>query len=397
MLSFSELLPVGLGLLLALGTLFVLSSAGTLTVAEHRFGSVDGLRGILALLVVFHHAGVWYIFVREGEWRAPPGNFYNQIGQGSVSLFFMITAFLFTRKILDARFSGKPLDWRRLWVARFYRLAPLYLVSILIMGGLVAVLTEVELHESPYTLLRNCMSWLSFTVLGNPDVNGYTDTWQLNAGVAWSLPYEWCFYVCLPLIALLLGTRPPVRFVVLSLLGAAFFLYAMSRAMWVPKLSEAMMFAGGFVAALTMRVRWLARFARTPVAALLVIGLLGCEYTQFSSAFGYAQLLLLSAAFVLLAAGNDVFGLLTSRAARTLGAITYSVYLLHGILLFVVFGLVVGHERARSFTAGEHWALVLLLVPVLLVVSALSYRWIELPAMRFAQLRAGVLPASKLD
>ena len=49
------------------------------------------------------------------------------------------------------------------------------------------------------------LHWLSFTITAMPNLN-LTPT-PLIAGQAWSLPYEWWFYLSLPLAGALLGTR----------------------------------------------------------------------------------------------------------------------------------------------------------------------------------------------
>ena len=61
--------------------------------SESRYASIDGLRGYLAFGVFVHHAIITLIFLRTGVFDFPPSNFYSQLGQGSVALFFMITGF----------------------------------------------------------------------------------------------------------------------------------------------------------------------------------------------------------------------------------------------------------------------------------------------------------------
>ena len=72
-------------------------ATGAVPVA-HRYRSLDGLRGYLALFVVIHHAAIWHGFARTDVWHGPPSHLYNQLGQGSVATFFMITGFLFFGK-----------------------------------------------------------------------------------------------------------------------------------------------------------------------------------------------------------------------------------------------------------------------------------------------------------
>jgi peptidoglycan/LPS O-acetylase OafA/YrhL len=72
-------------------------------------------------------------------------------------------------------------------------------------------------------LLKNALHWLAFTVFQAPDLNGFNPTSLIVAGVTWSLPYEWFFYLCLPVLALLSGRRPPILFLVIGVASTAVF------------------------------------------------------------------------------------------------------------------------------------------------------------------------------
>src|SRR5476649_2958569 len=60
-----------------------------------RTGSLDGLRGILALAVMIHHSFTAYGYFMRGQWIWSSSSIFNQLGQSSVAMFFMITGFLF--------------------------------------------------------------------------------------------------------------------------------------------------------------------------------------------------------------------------------------------------------------------------------------------------------------
>lgn len=98
-------------------------------VTEHHLQSLDGLRGLLATFVFFHHSMIWYFYIQDGVWQSPPSSLFYYFGSGSVIMFFMITAFLFFSKITSNAHS-KEFDWLRLYVSRFLRIAPLYLFAI---------------------------------------------------------------------------------------------------------------------------------------------------------------------------------------------------------------------------------------------------------------------------
>ncbi|MGY0194766.1 acyltransferase family protein [Leptothrix sp. BB-4] len=338
-----------------------------------RHASIDGLRGYLALSVFLHHGCIWFFHLRTGRWETPPSNLYVHLGQTSVALFFMITAFLFVTKVLDA--SQRPIDWLRLYVGRVMRLTPLYLLAMALLFAVVAWRSGGQLQEPPADLLRHATEWLLFSVGGTQDLNGVRDTLVIVAGVTWSLPYEWFFYLCLPLLALATGRRPPLAAHLAGLLALLFLL------VWHPHAMQMSAFLGGVLAALCVRSPGLRERASRPAASLLVIALLAVAVARFPGAYQAVPMLLVSLAFCLIAAGSSLFGLLTCRTSRVLGEMTYSLYLLHGLLLYALFEGVLGAERAAGLSATQHWLMVLVLCPVLILLSQLAYRMVEQPGL----------------
>ncbi len=69
-----------------------------------------------------------------------------------------------------------------------------------------------------------------------------------------------------------------------------------------------------------------------------------------------------------MALGNDLFGLLSRRGLKTLGEISYSIYLLHGIVLYVVFTLCNGF----AVTGGSVTSYLAFLPFILLLVCGIS-------------------------
>jgi len=105
--------------LIALLFCTVLGRRRTKVLTLSRYPTVDGLRGYLAFFVFLHHTVITYFYIATGEWRVPPSNLFTQLGQASVSLFFMITAFLFYGKVLDNK--NGSIDWLKFFVGRLMR------------------------------------------------------------------------------------------------------------------------------------------------------------------------------------------------------------------------------------------------------------------------------------
>lgn len=338
-----------------------------------RYSSLDGLRGYLALAVFVSHASIWYFYLRSGIWDVPPSNVYTQLGQSSVSLFFMITGCLFWSKLLDGR--TQPIDWSRLYLSRLLRLAPLYFVAV---GGVMLVSfgrAGFALQEAPKVVAGQMAAWLVFTIPGISPVNGFVETIPL-AGAVWSLPYEWLFYACLPIGAFCLRASTPVVWLAVSV-GAVTFLTMVMPDVRVPMLYA---FAGGIAAASLARISAVRTMLAQGVWGAIAIASLAITLFLFPTAYTLPAILLLSGAFLIIACGNSLYGMLEWPASVALGEMAYSLYLLHSLVLFFVYRLVLA-EQAASFSPIGHWTIVLCVVPVLILLCFATFRLIEKPAM----------------
>ena len=374
-MSATSVLPAILSVLVALGTAAALGRRIGVAPLADRFATIDGLRGYLAFLVFVHHACIWHFYARTGDWSLPPSALYTHFGQASVVLFFMITAFLFFNKLLEGR--TRSVDWLRLFVSRVFRLVPLYAVMMGLLLLIVAWLSDFTLRATPSELFANVSRWLLFTVSGSPDLNRVEGTMLIVAGVTWSLPYEWLFYLSLPLIAI--GMRTPVswHYVALGVIGAMGMM-----AFWKPHSIYLLAFGGGILASVAAKSSRIRTIAGGALGTGVVIASLVTLVTAFPDSKGHAQVLLLALVFVPIACGNGLFGLLTHRHSRALGEMAYGLYLLHGILLFVVLRLLVGPSRVASWSPVFYWGMILLLTPVLVSLCAVAFVRVERPAMR---------------
>ena len=382
------------GFLLAFLVMLVMSRLLSVRFPANRVSAIDGLRGYLGFAVFLHHGAIWFYYLRSGEWALPPSRLYTHLGQSGVALFFMITGFLFYAKLLDAR--GQPTNWPRLYVGRFFRLAPLYGVAVAGLLGVVAVLSYGTLAQPWPALAANVGRWMGFTIFGSPDLNGVARTSLILAGAAWTLPYEWLFYALLPLLALTTngGKRPRSHWPAWPWLALALAALALISPLG---LSERFLaaFAGGVAAAVLQRSRLVRAGASSPWACVAVLGCLAAVAVCYDTAYSAAPLALLTVAFTLVASGASVFGLLTLAASRLLGELTYGIYVLHGLLLFVLFRFVMGFEVAAQLSPEAHWAAVLACVPLLLGITFLTFQWVERPGIAWGRRLTDRLDASR--
>ncbi|HCE6307648.1 TPA: acyltransferase, partial [Pseudomonas aeruginosa] len=340
-MSPTSALPALACLAVALATCEFIRRLGSARLPASRFVTIDGLRGYLAFFVFLHHSSIWYYYLKDGLWQLPPSRLYAHFGQTSVALFFMVTGFLFAHKLLHSR--GTPIRWLDVYASRIARLLPAYLLAMALLFLLVFTATGFSLREAPSALLGKMLDWLLFSIPSKPDMNGFIGTFRIVAGVTWTLPYEWLFYFCLPFLGVLLGNRPsPVAMAIM-----AGMIWLVLKA-WQPNWTLAYMFVAGGLSALAVRSTHLQRFAASIPGNLLCLALLLLPGVLFPSAYQETAILILGLAFLLIAAGSSLFGLLTQALSRFLGEMTYSMYLLHGCILFISFELLIGRDNAKA-------------------------------------------------
>jgi len=352
-----------------------------------RYVTVDGLRGFLALAVVLHHCVISYVFHQTGEWKLPPSPFYSIIGQVGVSIFFMITAFLFWGRLLD---QGKQLNWFALYVNRFFRIAPLYWVVIAMMLLVVAIRTGFTLAVPPAELATQVFQWLiPAFVKGAPPVNGYQSTPTIVAGVTWTLYYEWMFYFSLPFLAIAATRRSPVAFVP-ACLWLVFVLPETLSSSFARTL-VAMFIIGMATASLVRRMPWL--IGDGPMKSLSAVALLAFPLLTRSTAYEWAPIASLGAFFILVASGASLFGLLKSRSAIRLGSVSYGIYLLQGIVITLFHSQHVLGAFANK-GSGQFWLTTAAIALALVCVAAGAYHFVEKPCIRLGK-KLGKRPDSE--
>ena len=339
---------------------------------QARSSTIDGLRGFLAFGVFGCHLIVNHRFIETRVWSPPDSRFYGLLGAVGVSLFFMLTAFLFWGKLL--RSQGQP-RWAALYTGRLFRIGPLYLAVVVVMLAVVFARTDAELREPVDAVASSVLQWLALGWIDTqPDVNGY-DASSLVAGVTWTLWYEWVFYASLLALAVFARPRVHLPFVLTALLSCLAI-----KALWhIGAAGFAALFAIGMLVASLLHEKRPPRLPQevSSALALLITGgiLLGSR-----SGYGTLTALWLAAFACLVCSGTSIFGLLTTTAAQRLGRISYSLYLAHGLVIALLFGI----DPVRRFAMASplsYWVVGTACACVLLVVAALSYVFIERPGI----------------
>jgi len=373
--------------------------------AREDFFELDCLRGIAISLVFSIHA--------EGivNWlyRVPPdASLWRSFiygGHTAPTLFFVLSAFLLSRPFLAELRGGRRVNVRNYFVRRALRIVPLYATAVLVAILATARSMSDVLEALPYFAFLNA-------------VPGLVAPMHPFSGPWWTVIIEVEFYLLLPLLAFAARSRRG-QVVAVSFLLAYLGLYGALAFGWLrfadgtqyalahSALGRGPSFLVGMIAAvlydrygtavrdLGARHGWRARL----VGDVLIVGTvlaLGALLQWNVTAGNYVDLeiawpvwripesiLWATVLLLLVTAPMHVKPLFANRVWAHLGLMSYSIYLIHTPLLLY------GREVIRAWFPGvlHGWTpasatAVLVLASIAVTLASITYRIIELPAMR---------------
>jgi peptidoglycan/LPS O-acetylase OafA/YrhL len=290
----------------------------------------------------------------------------------------MLTGCLFWGKARAMK--GKMNIWK-LWRGRLYRIAPLYFFSLLFVLFLAVIQTG-----SHWLALENWKPLLRLFGLGALIWHniGQVNLASYNDGVVWTLRYEWGFYLILPFVAWLATGRKIFGFAMVVYVSSFIFLWFNTDLQWADfNFQFSLFFILGMLCPVLLEDQQLRSQLRHPVAAG---GALLLAMLLFSLCRGHMETRLPSISlagvlfplFLVAAAGNSFFGFLTHPAIRCLGAISFSLYLLHGIMFQLVFHII-RTAGLTNLSRVDYWLIVIVTAIATTLLCAVTYCWIEFP------------------
>lgn len=313
---------------------------------------LDGFRGLAVLFVLLAHS--------SHAGYNPLGIDFNHFGSVGVYLFFVLSAYLINRQMLEALATQRASlkFWLRYALRRLLRIYPMYLLALIVSFALYTKGFGGPIHS-----IDGILKHLSLTEA---------------KGVFWTIPVEVAYYLISPLIVLVLWPLYRVRpwLAMLVLLTATLALWY-TRYLHLPMplyLRFAPVFAFGTLLAMAQRhLRLpggigLALFAliltTVPTAARALFGTSIFHAYPYTVAYGLAWALILYQALyheiALSALGRF-------KPLRYLGALSFSIYLLHLPVLSLCEALLPVVWVMPAFIAGT------------LLASFLTFTFVERP------------------
>ena len=333
---------------------------------------MDGLRGFAVTLVFFvHYVTCFEPWLTPGSTTATIAESLRDLGHVGVDLFFALSGCLIWGMLLRSRVAvGTYL------VRRVQRIYPAFLCVFLMYVGLALVMPGLgKLPESPGA----AAIYLVQNLLLLPGVFAIPPF----VTVAWSLSYEFCFYLVAPLIVAALAMRSwPAAFRVAAIGLCAVGMILLWQDHGPIRFA---MFMPGLLLAETLRAQrgpTSDRFGYGVIALLLgLVVVIASRSLHFGLAARFALLgliLYITLLFASRAAGATV-RVFAFTPLRWLGNMSYSYYLIHGVALkgiFLFLGLlhVPLRDRPELF-----WIFLLPMFALTLVPAATLFAFVERP------------------
>lgn len=368
-------------------------------ISPPRLSSLDGLRGLAALIVVFHHLSLTYPAISDMYldpavqppevgtvtwWLMSTPAHLLIAGPEGVVVFFIISGLALALPVL----RSETFDW----VAYFpQRMVRLYLpvagavafaaILILLVPGNPETASSSWVAGSSYETIEWYRPIIAFDVLfGDAGINN----------PLWSLRWEVAFSLALPLFVVI-GVLTRRRW--LFALAGAWLLVLLGNFSYSISLLYLPVFLLGVVLAVKLDVilAWAGRRSRSSLAALAIgvlllsAVLLPARWIMWSINPGAETLFHIASSFVVLGALGVVLvavawppasWLLSTPPFRWLGRISFSLYLVHVPIIIAVNAILGGTNLLLGAAIS-----VAVAVPIALLFS----RFIETPAHRAAR------------
>lgn len=344
---------------------------------------IDGLRFVAILSVLFVHVGAYTLgrlrqagaTGMDGEWWASA---YTHLERG-VDLFFVISGFIIALPFVQAYRTGRPTpafsDYLK---RRLYRLEPPFVVAMTFTFAGLVLFHGVSFREQWPRFLAT-VTYLHGLIFGEKSTINF---------VTWSLEIEVQFYLLAPVIFTSMLVRSGfwrrTLFVVMGALSLFAFVRLRSDIPLMHGLLPAYLatFIGGVFLADLHFAGSLRQTRFGPAWDILGLAAL---------AFGFAVdrndgwgLFAMSVAFSVFVAsafkGAWLPKVLANRWVSVIGGMCYSIYLIHMPLIYLI-----GKATSRALIGGSfplNFLLQsLLIIPPVLVLSGVFFRFVELPFM----------------
>ncbi|HCB1684160.1 TPA: hypothetical protein MYP94_005531, partial [Citrobacter braakii] len=221
--------------------------------------------------------------------------------------------------------------------------------------------------------LWNVIYWFDAGLINNrPNICGFNNSSLINAGVTWTLHWEWLLYFSLPIISLFKNNKNGLPVIIFI----GFFDVLVIPHYDYNSAVNILLFCAGFLAReISFKIK------NNSMISFFTVFLF---YSLFATHNIDMTLLMVPFAclfFVLIIQKGSFWGVLNNRGIVRLGEVSYSFYLLHGIGWFILNRLI----SSPSIHIVYYLFFALLDLVVISIISSFCYRFLEAPLIVFGK------------
>lgn len=359
---------------------------------------LDGLRGGAALWVLLSHVqiltGLRYIPVLS--W-----------GGLAVDLFMMLSGFLMAHHYIQRK-ETEPWESSStffvFWVRRFFRIAPLFYVLLVVAfllgpwlgeyrSAIALVWPETATPLERYTdqSILNFFTHVSF-------IFGFLPHFAFRSPLPdWSIGLEMQFYLAFPIIMLAISRIGPIKASLIILVSCItlqatfpyFFhqfqmpsflpikLYVFLIGIWIAVSRDQKSMRTGFFISLSIAILWVI-FERTPLSVARVFLVVLMFYLMNNGTLPASQ-------FLEYAIGK-LRNILASSVSKFLGDTSYASYLLHLIIIIPIAGMLAQMPKYQVLPQSIRFGICLLIsVPIIYTISWLLFQSVEKNGIKYGK------------
>lgn len=330
-----------------------------------RIRSIDFMRGIMALCVLFYHFTAWTTGIHDSS------SVLGRLGIYAVSTFYVVSGISLYIVYKDKSFG--PSGIADFWIKRIFRIAPLFWIATTI------TIIAIKVAFPNYVYATDKL-WMNFTL-----TFGFLAHNQYIPGGGWSIGNELVFYALFPLFITMTKRTSTMILSVLTALAVyvyfAFFLMTPKINLgeqWVTYINpwnQLFLFVCGIACG---RIYYqLGNIGNVKAYGLLTLALLAfvlypsvgnqINITTGFPRLGYTAICVLAAYACLnirITAENFV-----TKCLGLLGDLSYSLYLMHSAIATLTLNVLM----PKMGITDKTWQLLFLLLVVLPYLFAISY------------------------
>ena len=360
------------------------------------------LRGIAALLTVIFHIDL--LFGNGGGLllKLQDSKMINKMYL-MVDLFFILSGFIMFHVYGTWFEKGvNTADFKKFTIARFARVYPLHLFTLCYTIVLFSITGRLGIHEVPVIQIENNIFSIFTNLFLLQSMNFHQ--WYSWVHASWSISTEWWMYMLFPFLVIpfsklgnlgriITSALCVVGYVIITVWLIPLVTFPPEIPFVKPNPAELTVNVGyqygflrclfGFVFGMMFYKNYQNDFLKKYLSngyslLLMIFGFLICLHFAVPDVFSvlFLPLIILSVAY----GSQGINQILSTTILQKIGDWSFSIYLVHQPVFYSIIAFIFYYKIPLQFDIFTAWLFSFALIGLILLVSYLTYRFIEVPA-----------------